>query len=189
MDFLRFQNNQVILERDEILLVKEFGQLLDLKRNICKDDKTGELGIRTIKELTYIYLNFDWKSPYSEYSEEERREGAKSDSGLTDAEIQDPTFIIACKKYQELQDTRILKVLNSSYKAVDTLRIFFETVDLTETDPTSGKPLYSAKDIISNIQNLGKMIEGLQQLEDMVRKEKEQTKALRGDQERGMFDY
>jgi hypothetical protein len=24
MDFLRFQNNQVVLERDEILLVKEF---------------------------------------------------------------------------------------------------------------------------------------------------------------------
>jgi hypothetical protein len=34
---------------------------------------------------------------------------------------------------------------------MDELRIYFETVDLTETDNFTGKPIYSAKDVISNI--------------------------------------
>jgi len=50
-----------------------------------------------------------------------------------------------------LQETRILKLLNSAYKSIDTLRIFFETVDLTEIDPVTGRPIYMAKDVISNI--------------------------------------
>ena len=188
MDFLKFQNNQVILERDEILLVKEFRQLLDPSHNKCKADSTGELGLRTIKELTYIYLYLDWKSPYSEYSETERKEAARSDSDLTEKELLDPVFLEACKKYQDLQDTRKLKLLRSSYKAMDELRIYFETVDLTEVDTMSGKPIYSARDVISNIQSLGKVVEGLEQLELIVRKEKQQSKGVRGDADPGMFD-
>lgn len=188
MNFLKYRDNQVILDREELLLVKEFNQLLDLERNKCEDDKKGVLGLRVVKELTFMYLNYDWKSPYSEYSEEERKFAALQDSKLTEQELLDPVFLEACKKYQDLQDTRILKMLRASYKAIDTLRIFFETVDLTETDTFTGKPIYNAKDIISNIQNLGKMIEGLQQLENLVKTEREQSKNLRGDAEPGMFD-
>lgn len=188
MDFLRFQNNKVTLERYELLLVKEFAQLLEPERNKCKEDPSGELGLRAIKELSFIYLNSDWKSPYSEYSEEERIWAAREDSDLREEELSDPILLAAEEKYKELQETRILKMLKSSYKAIDNLRIFFETLDLTETDPMTGKPIYQAKDVISNIQNLGKMIEGLQQLESLVKKEREQSKGLRGDAERGMFD-
>lgn len=188
MDYLKFNDNRVTLERDEILLVKEFANLIDAKRNKCDDDKKGTLGLRAIKELSFIYLNFDWKSPYSEFSEQERKEAALLDSDLTEKDLQDPIFIQAAEKYQLLQESRILKLLNAAYKSVDTLRIFFETVDLTEVDTMSGKPIYTAKDVISNIQNLGKMLEGLQQLELMVKKEREQTKALRGDAEKGLLD-
>lgn len=188
MDFLKFEGDKVFLERDELLLVKEFKELISQKRNICKSDPKGELGLKAIKELTYIYLGLDWKSPYSDYSEQERTDAARYDSELTEKELQDPIFIQACKKYQEMQDTRILKMLRSTYKAIDNLRIFFETVDLTETDTITGKPIYNAKDIISNIQNLGKMIGGLQELEMMVRKEREQAKSVRGDATPGIFD-
>lgn len=188
MDYLVFRNNQVYLEKDELLLVKEFQNLVDVKRNKCKEDKTGELGLKAIKELSFIFLNYDWKSPYSEFSEEERKEAQLLDSGLTEKDLEDPLLIQAADKYQKLQETKTLKMLKSTYKAIDNLRLFFETVDLTETDLNTGKPIYNAKDVISNIQNLGKMIEGLQQLELLVKKEREQTKQLRGDQEKGMFD-
>jgi len=42
-------------------------------------------------------------------------------------------------------------MLRSSYTAIDNLRIFFETLDLMETDPNTGKPIYSARDVINNI--------------------------------------
>ena len=188
MDYLVFNNNRVSLEKSELFLVKEFGDLADAKRNKCPEDKTGELGLKAIKELSFIFLNYDWKSPYVEFSEQERLEASLLDSKLSEKELQDPIFKQAANKYQLLQETRILKMLKSTYKAIDNLRLFFETVDLTETDTFSGKPIYNAKDVISNIQNLGKMIEGLQQLELMVKREREQAKATRGDQEKGLFD-
>ena len=35
-------NGNVELEKGEILLIKEFAALMDNKRNICKEDPTGE---------------------------------------------------------------------------------------------------------------------------------------------------
>lgn len=46
---------QVELSVPEILLVKEFAALLNSKRNICKQDKTGKLKLRAFREF-YIYL-------------------------------------------------------------------------------------------------------------------------------------
>jgi len=37
-------------------------------------------------------LNCDWKSPYSEFSEEERLEAALLDSGLVKEDLQDLVF-------------------------------------------------------------------------------------------------
>jgi hypothetical protein len=53
----------------EILLIKEFAALMDNKRNICKQDKTGEQHFRAFKEFTYIWLAIDWGSFYSDYAE------------------------------------------------------------------------------------------------------------------------
>jgi hypothetical protein len=49
------------LNEPEILLVKEFGDLL-------KRDKSSDKS-RAWAEFTYIYLAIDWKSPYNQYTE------------------------------------------------------------------------------------------------------------------------
>jgi hypothetical protein len=46
-----------------------------------------------------MWLNFDRKSPYWQYSEHERHAEALADSGLTKEEFLDPDFQAACKKY------------------------------------------------------------------------------------------
>jgi hypothetical protein len=55
-----------------VLLIKEFAALMDNKRNVCKEDKKGELHLRAFREFTYIWLALDWGSFYCEYSEQER---------------------------------------------------------------------------------------------------------------------
>jgi hypothetical protein len=50
-------------------LVKEFAKLMDNDRNKCKEDPTGELGLRAFREFTYIWLALDWKSIYADYTE------------------------------------------------------------------------------------------------------------------------
>ena len=62
----------------------------------------GIFKTKLIKELTYIYLAICWKSPYNNYTEQERHEEALSDSGLTEKEFNDPVFREACKKFRAL---------------------------------------------------------------------------------------
>lgn len=188
MDLFNYVDYSLEINKPEVLLIKEFNDLWDTNRNKGVGDNRGYEKKRAFKEFQYMYLVYDWKSPYSEFSEREKREAAQVDSGLTDKQLEDDKFKAACRKYQDLQDSRILKLLRSAYRAIDELRLFFDTVDLTERDEESGKPIYKSNDIISNIANLGKTVEGLQQLEYMVKKDKEKERGLRGQAEAGAFD-
>ena len=71
---------------------------------------------------------------------------------------------------------------------VDKIRHYFETIDLSERDPESGRPIFTAKDLMTNLASLGKTVESLNQLEYMVKKEQEMSRGLRGAAEPGMFD-
>jgi len=57
-------NGTVILNSADLAIIKEF-------KTLIKRDKE-----RADREFTYIYLAIDWKSPYSNYSEQERHEAA-----------------------------------------------------------------------------------------------------------------
>ena len=177
-----------IINKPDVMLIKEFKDLFDTERcKGVKGDSKGSLKFRAFRELAYIYLVYDWKTAYAEYSLEERKEAALLDSEIDPAWLEDPLFKRAVAKYQELQDSRILRLLNSAYKAVDELRLYFDTLDLSERDQY-GKPIFATKNVLSEIASLGKTVEGLQQLEYMVMKEKEKANALRGNTELGIFD-
>ena len=180
-------NMQPILNKADVFLIKEFKDLCDTVRCKIPGDTKGSEKLRALKELTYIYLVYDWKTPYSEYSLPEKKETALLDSGIDPKWVDDPLFKAAESKYQELQDSRILRLLNSAYKAVDELRLYFDTLDLQERDG-QGKPVFATKNVMAEIAGLGKTVEGLQQLQFMVMKEREKANDLRGDQTPGMFD-
>lgn len=188
MDLFIFEDYSLRLNKVEILLVKEFADLWEASRNRGDGDTRGVERKRAFKEFTHMYLAHDWKSPYSEFSSQERDEAALIDSGLTKKQLEDEKFLAACKKYLELQDTRMLKLLKSAYKGVDELMLWFTSTNLQEVDPMTGKPIHSAKDMIANIANLGKTVEGLQELEYLVKKDKDKERGLRGGQQPGMFD-
>ena len=68
MNVFNYDSDHLILELNEpeILLIREFKALLDRDKTKTKT--------RVMKELTYIYLALDRKSPYSNYLEQERQE-------------------------------------------------------------------------------------------------------------------
>ena len=179
-----FQNdnvhNRVELNMPEILLVKEFSELVKCKRNICKEDPKGTQGLRAFREFTYIWLALDWKSPYSDYPEQERHKEALNDSGLTEEEFNNPEFRAACRKYRKLQDScRSIKMLQAAQNTVDNFIDYFNTiVDLSERD-VNGKPIFKTKDIIAEISSLSKVHEELKILESQVKKELMETSNIR----------
>jgi hypothetical protein len=193
MDFFVYNTGEGTLEINEyqLFLIKEFKDLLDDKRNKCKDDKTGKLKLQARKELTYIWLVMDPKSPYSQFTEQEAHTVALDDSGLTQKEFEDPIFRAACRKYKEILDSdRILKLLRAAYGAVDKLELYFsEMLDFTERKATDGTPVYKAKDVIAELKNLGDVVKGVKDVEILYKKGLEsQNNSVRGDAKPGWLD-
>ena len=164
-------NNRLEINEGEILLVREFKNLFDKDKS---KDKS-----QAFKELTYIYLALDWKSPYSQYTELERHEEALRDSGLTEEEFNNPVFREACRKYRALQDSnKSIKMLNAAKTAVDRFIDYFEViVDLNERDQ-NGKPIFSAEKVMKEVSNLTKVHQELIDLENAVKKELSEQSTL-----------
>ena len=173
MKFFNYDNvnNEVLIDDENILLIREFESLMSNERNKTKEDKTGKKKLRSFKELKYLYLFFDWASPYFSYSEQERHKEALLDSGLTDDEFKDEIFNNACKKYQELQESILeIRMLKAAMRAVEEVIHYFETLDSSERDPVTGKPILKTKDIIAEIKVCKDLITSLRDLETQVKK-------------------
>ena len=174
MNVFNYDSDHLVLELNEpeILLIREFKALLDRDKTKTKT--------RVNKELTYIYLALDWKSPYSNYLEQERHEEALADSGLTEAQFNDPIFREACRKYRALQDSnKSIKLLEAAKRAADQFIDYFETiVDLNERD-NNGKPVFQAEKVMKEMATLHKVHEELITLEDQVKKELTEQSTVR----------
>lgn len=173
--------NRIELNLPEILLVKEFAELMKNARNICSEDPKGQLGLRAFREFTYIWLAIDWKSVYADYSEQERHKEALNDSGLTEEEFNNPEFRAACRKYRDIQESnRSIKMLKAAQDTVDNFIDYFTTiVDFSERD-INGKPIFKAKDVAAEITQLSKINDELKTLESQVKKEFQETSTIRG---------
>jgi hypothetical protein len=182
-------NEGVTLNDEGILLIKEFAALMNPTRNKTKEDKTGLKRQRAFKEFSYIYLFFDWNSPYFQYSEQDKNTEAFKDSGLTQEEFDDELFREACRKYDALQNSsKIGNLLKASYNTIDKITHYLNTIDLNERDDVTGKPIYKTKDVIAEMSSASKLIDAIKVLESSFKKDLEPDGGLRGDTAPGMFD-
>lgn len=173
--------NRVELNVPEILLIREFAELMKPERNKCDEDPNGRLGLRAFREFTYIWLAIAWDSIYSDYTEQERHQEALRDANMTEEEFNNPEFRAACRKYREIQNSnRSIKMLHSAQAMVDKFIDYFETADPLERDITTGKPIYKVKDIQTELKNLTETHETLVQLEAQVKKHLEASSSYRG---------
>lgn len=173
--------NRVELNVPEILLVREFAELMKPERNKCEEDPSGSLGLRAFREFTYIWLAIAWDSIYADYTVQERHQEALRDASMTEEEFNNPEFRAACRKYKEIQNSnRSIKMLHSAQAMVDKFTDYFETVDPLERDVNTGKPIYKVKDIQAELKNLTETHETLIQLEAQVKKHLEASSSYRG---------
>ena len=150
----------VILNSADLALIDEF-------KTIIKRDKE-----RADREFTYIYLAIDWKSPYSNYSEQERHEAALKDAHITEEEWNDPLFRAACRKYRALQESnRYVRLLQSAELVTDKIIDYFNNINLEERDEDTGKYINKVSDVQKAMENAAKQIETLKMIESLVKKE------------------
>lgn len=146
--------------------------------------------LRAYKELTYIYLVLDFKSPYFQYLERDKHEAALDDSGLKEADLKDPTFLAAYHKYQEIQEADpILSLIKTAYKTLHKMQVFLDNIDFNNDVDGDGRPLYKPKDVIADIKSISEIRNQLQELEVAHKRDlAENGEKVRGDVKLGMLD-
>ena len=164
----------------DLVLIDEFKKLLEPSRNKCDEDPSGLEHLRADREFTYIYLAIDWKSPYSNYSNQEKHEAALKDAHITEEEWNNPEFRAACRKYVALQDSnRYVRLLQAAQEVTDKIIDYFHNVDLQEQDE-QGKYLIKVKDVQASMKEAADQIETLKQIESLVKKEVMEQSQIRG---------
>lgn len=157
----------VILNSADLALIDEF-------KTLIKRDKD-----RADREFTYIYLAIDWKSPYANYSNQEKHEAALKDAHISEEEWNNPEFRAACRKYVSIQDSnRYVRLLQAAQEVTDKIIDYFHNVDLEEQDE-QGKYLVKVKDVQAAMKEAADQIETLKQIESLVKKEITEQSAIR----------
>lgn len=154
----------------------EYAYQLDAFKNVIvrdkgsKGDSQGRKKQRASQEITYVYHMCDPRSPYFELAEQYRHDRVKKAIFKDEKWEADEIVREAISFYKDSNRTALLELLRASLEAVFKLQQYFEKLDLESIDDR-GKPIYSAKDVVSNLANLGKVVAGLKELKEQVEKE------------------
>ena len=132
------------------------------------------------EELAFVYFNVDHRSPFSVYEWDQRIiEVKNSIFGEKNKWKPSAKVLAACEKYEKLIETSAVRLLKAARESIIKLEKYFRNIDLHLMDD-NGRPIYHAKDLISNLEKMGKVVDGLTRLEEIVKKEEQAANSNRG---------
>jgi hypothetical protein len=169
---------QVVPEKETVMLIPEFHALFTLNYNKGERDSDGRNRYKGTAELVYMYFFCDYRSEYSALDNISRKDQALRAASLPEdykitGELDD-----ACEKYMELQKTRELKLLTSSYNMIDKLDLFFNDVSVNHANFDK---------CMKHLGNLGDILKNVKNLEIQQRKQEGEKKGIRGGAESGFL--
>jgi len=172
-------NNKVVLNPNS-LNIPQFKAIWDRDKSKLKGNAT--------KEISYIVYRYDESidNPYRAYKDEEREQIILKDFMGTDW-VPDELVLAAIEKYTELKQTTNSRLLRSAKKAADKLSEYFDSVDFNVRD-SSGRPVFSSRDLASNLKEVAGIVKSLNLLEEMVRKEQMESSNIRGGGDIGLYE-
>jgi len=140
-----------------------------------------------LAELAYVYYAADFKSIYKNIPIDEREDRIVQDVFEGKKWKADIVIKKAIEKYKELNFSQTMGLLEDAEGAIEKVRSYLREVDLMETD-NSGKPIYSAKDLMANLKGLGEVVAGIKKLKDEVAKEVNDSSTIKGGNTLGAFE-
>lgn len=154
-------------------------------KQIYERDKSKNKEI-AFKELSYIFFMVDFNSPYQSYPNDKKEkiiiEDIFKDKWSPDKLVKEGGI-----KYTEFTDTAVIRLVRSAQNACDKLADYFNNVDYTLKDDND-KLVYTAKDVVLNLKNIGDISDSLSKLEEKIKKDIKQTSKVRGGGEPGMYE-
>lgn len=147
-------------------------------RDIWEADESEDK-IQASQTLTFIYHMADFASSYSKMPQDERKKELMEDYiHYTPTAQQWDEVYAAIDKYKRLIETPAMRLLEGARNAVHKFTEYFNNIDFEERDDR-GRPVYSSKDLASNLEKIGKIVSSLEDLEKVVQKEQSVTREIR----------
>jgi hypothetical protein len=157
-----------------VLAIPPFDKIWDRDKSKTKDKAT--------MEIKYIVYLCDYNSPYNAFNEREKEIRIKEDFIKDKEWIPDELIIEGIQKYIDLQNTISTRILKSAKIGAEKLAKYFEDVDFKQLDD-NGKPIYTARDLASNLKSVGEIVKSLVNLEKQVKSEQLESSTVRGNSE------
>jgi hypothetical protein len=180
------ENNHFAYPSAYARTIPAFRDLITRDRG-SKGDSQGRKKLQAARELAYIYFMENPKSQYMALPEDKREERVIN-AVFPEPWKPDKAVQKAREVYRQSVDTIAVKLLKSSYKAVHQLRDYFENLDLSERDDNN-KPVHKATDVMKSLADLGRVVDGLEKLEERVRAESKSDEGnIRGGVEINAFN-
>jgi len=159
-------NNNVVVN-PEVLSVPQFSTILS-------KDKTKDK-VNAFKAFTYIYHISDWNSPYANFPEKRKEETVKADCMGDSNYTPTQEVIDAIKKYKELQETPLQRLLQATKNKVDDIATYLESTSIDDDN---------IKTIMDAFGKISTTIANFDKLQQAVQKEKEQSNVhIRGNKD------
>lgn len=174
MRLVRLENFKLRVE-DELFLLTPFKKLYKSDRNRNKEN--------FFNFLTVLYFVYDPRSDYSYIIDDKKRlEEVCAQNGFTVREFT-PLETECIEIYKKLTTTTSLELLKSAKTAVDKIRNFLESVDLTALDDKK-KPIYTVNSITTAVKQIPQLAKDLSEAEKTIAKEIQEQGRVRGGNER-----
>lgn len=157
---------QVVIH-PEMLIIPVFRDLWE------KDKKDKQYATKII---SYIVLNNKWDSPYVQSMDSESREAKLKEAFFKDSNYTlTPEEQICEDEYRSFMNTRALQMLNNMRLKLDSISNYYkESLD----DTLDEKKI---KDLLAGMTSVGKVMESINSLEDMVKSEEVAIGRVKGD--------
>ena len=133
---------------------------------------------KAVAEISYIVMLHGFHSPYQSYSERDREEVVRRDFFPDDHDWKpDKAVEAAIKKFNELQDSVVLRALRAARTGLDKVTEYFENAGPEDADK-----------IVRLIEKLGPNVKSLDSLIKQVEKEQLEQGNVKGGQGIGLFE-
>ena len=175
----------VELNKEWISTIINFKVILKKSKPI-KGDMDNRKKLYAQKIFTYIYHYADFASQFSDMDEYERHSKALENARLEDKDI-DAYVKDAVKKYNELQDTQVLRLLRAAKKAIGHLEGYYTDIDFDERDAAS-LLVHTPKSVLDSLNGLAKVVVSVETLEEQVKKKMAEKQRARGDADIGSME-
>lgn len=171
MKIFNFKNFQVIID-PEVLTVPEFFVIWDKDKS---KDKT-----KAFKELAYVYHMSDFNSPYSNLSEEKKKQRVGNDI-MKNQNYNPPDYVKnAITKYKELSITPKERLLLSAKRKIDQVAEYMDNSNVSDE---------TLNNILKIFKDLQPIVANFDNLEEAVKKEKlNKTEKRRAGRKTSLFE-